>query len=323
MPIIVSMHEIHDKRLDLNLLLAFDALYREASVTRAAASLGLTQSAMSHALRRLRDFFADPLFVRAGGLMRPTPKGEQIAQGVRTIMLRIDSDLMSQRRFHPATSERVFNLCMTDLGELTLLPTLVKRFTEAAPNCRIKCFQVPLQEVDGVLETGEADLYLGVLPKPPKHLFQQELFVYTLSAIVSRLNTTVGERVTREQMHEMRHVVVRPSGRRGLSDTFLEYAGIRAEPYLTTPHWLAVPMVLAEDPSLIAFVPRALAMIFDHYGVTRAVKTPVEFKPYPVHQYWHPRFRHDETNMWLRGFVKQSFEGYHEDSIVGGTAPVS
>lgn len=316
MTIIDIMHEIHNRKLDLNLLLALDALYREGSVTRASISLGLTQSAMSHSLRRLRDFFADPLFVRTGGVMKPTPKGEHLAQGARSIMLRIDADLMSQRRFDPGTTERVFNLCMTDLGELTLLPTLVKRFTEQAPHCRIKCFQVPMQQVDEVLESGAADLYLGVLPLPPKHLFQQELFVYTLSAMVSRLNTSLAGRATIEEMRAMRHVVVRPSGRRGLSDNFLEVAGIRSDPYLTTPHWLAVPMVLAQDPSLIALVPKALALIFEHYGVTRSIETPIEFKPYPVHQYWHPRVRHDETNIWLRNFVKTSLEGYREDSII-------
>lgn len=307
------MHEIHGKKLDLNLLLAFDALYREGSVTRAALTLGLTQSAMSHTLSRLRDFFQDQLFVRSGGIMKPTPKGEHLAYAVRSIMLSIERDLLSQRPFDPATTERVFNLCMTDLGELTLLPTLVSRLTKQAPNCRLKCFQVPMSQVDEVLESGDADLYLGVLTAPPKHLYQQELFVHTLGAIVSRLNDTLGERVSLEEAEAMRQVVVRPLGHKGLGDSILQTVGIRKPPYLTTPHWLTVPMILAQDPGLIAFVPRILGIIFEKYNVVRVVDPPVEVAPFAIHQYWHPRFRHDETNVWLRNFVKECFTGHLDE----------
>lgn len=316
MDIMCSMHIAHIRELDLNLLLALHVLFNEGSVTCAAHTLGLTQSAMSHSLRRLRDFFGDPLFVRSGGMMKPTPKGEQVAQVAQSIMGRVERDLLSQRRFEPATTEGVLNLCMTDLGELTLLPTLVRRLAEQAPNFRIKSFQVPLSQVDEVLESSEADLYLGVLTPPPDHLYRQKLFSYTLSAMVSRMNVTIGERVSLKTAEAMRHVVVRPLGKRGLGDSLLKAAGLRQRPYLTTPHWLSVPMILAQDPGLIAFVPRALALIFENYNVTRTIKPPVDFDSLPIYQYWHPKFQHHEASIWLRGLVKTCFDGHREEDIL-------
>lgn len=120
---------------DLNLVAVFDALLGERSVTRTAEQLGVTQSAMSHSLSRLRTWFADPLFVRVGSAMQPTPRALELAPVALQIMASVRSGLLSQAGFDPASSTRRFTLCMTDMGESVFLPPLIAQLRAQAPHC--------------------------------------------------------------------------------------------------------------------------------------------------------------------------------------------
>ena len=304
------MHDIHDRKFDLNLLLAFDALIRERNVTRAADQLGLTQSAMSHALRRLRDFYADPLFVRVGDVMKPTPYAENITQSVVDVVAVIRGKLMTQASFDPATSKRVFGLCLTDMGELVFLPRLIEHFHEVAPHCRIKTVQVPAERISATLESGEADLALGSHYVTAPELFQQELFLHTFACIVSIRNTEITESISLEQFLRMQHVSVMLSDRSSLYDRAIDEMGLQREIYLTTPHFLMVPMILEQNPNLVATVPRELARVFTRYKAVKSFEPPVKLPKFPLRQYWHPRHHHDPANIWLRHLVKELFDNY-------------
>lgn len=306
------MYEIHGRRLDLNLLLAFDALYREGSVTRAAAQLGQTQSATSHALRRLRRFFGDPLFVKVGERMTPTPKAQQMAKTVLAVVAQIHGELLAPAGFDPAVAQRVFGFCMTDMGELVFLPPIIERLRVLAPHCRIRTLQVPTEQVPAVLESGEADLALGSLHLVPAGLFQQELFRHPFVTIVSARNPEIGERLDLETFCRLRHVAVTLSGKTEPYDRALEERGIRREIFLTTPHFLVVPLLLERFPDLVATVPRELGTVFGRYGGVRVLPPPVELPPFALRQHWHPRVHHDEANAWLRRMIKEAFAGYPE-----------
>lgn len=127
MGLMQGMHAVHIRDLDLNLLVVFDALLRERSVTRAASEVGLSQGAMSHALNRLRAFFEDPLFVKTPSGMEPTPKATMLGVSIVEVMTTLRQDVVSQARFDPSTARRTFVLCMTDMGELVFLPPLIDR----------------------------------------------------------------------------------------------------------------------------------------------------------------------------------------------------
>lgn len=316
MPIIVRMYDVHDRRLDLNLLLAFDALLREGGVTRAADAVGLTQSAMSHALRRLRRFYGDPLFVKAGNAMQPTPVAEQLAPAVLAVVARVRGDLLAPPGFDPAVAERTFGLCMTDMGELVFLPPIVERLRALAPRCRIRTLQVPTEAVPAVLETGEADLALGSMHLVPPGLMQQELFRHPFVTLVSARNTEVGDRLTLDQLARMSHVVVTLSGRNEPYDRALEVQmeaqGLRRQVFLTTPHFLVVPLILERFPDLVATVPRELGTVFARYDAVRVLPPPVALPPFSLRQHWHPRMQHDEAHIWLRRMIKAAFAGYPE-----------
>lgn len=303
------MNSVHNADLDLNLLPVFDALVRVRNVSRAAEELGMSQSAVSHALKRLRAFFGDPLFLKTGSGMQPTPRALELLAPVLSVMGTVRGELLVREGFDAASARRSFSLCLTDMGELIFLPRLIARLREAAPGCTLRTLQVPLQQIPHVLESGEADLALGSLHSVPDGLFQQQLFTRSFVTIVNRRNRAIGEQLSREQFFAMEHIVVSISGR--LEDAYDAIVDRLAGPrriYLTTPHFLTVPLIIEQNPDLIATVPRELATRFDAYKSIRMVETPVDVPAFSVRQHWHPRFQHDAANSWLRKQVKDVFD---------------
>lgn len=300
----------NDDPLDLNLLATFDALIREKSVTRAADALGLSQSAMSHALKRLRTFFNDPLFVKTSEGMAPTPLAESLMPAVLSVMSTVRVDILQQVKFDPAKANRIFSFCMTDMGELVFLPPLIKRLRELAPGCSIRTMQLPPKQIFSALESGEADLALGSLHFIPNGLFQQQLFVHPFVSIVSCHNPDVGDALTIEKFFDMEHVIVALSGSPDEAyDKPVDQYAIKRKVFLTTPHFLSVPLIIEQYPQLIATVPSDLGVLFAKYGAVRIVQAPLELPKFVLRQHWHPRYQYDGASIWLRNLVKETFSG--------------
>lgn len=307
------MNNMHNGDLDLNLLPVFDALIRVKNVSRAAEELSMSQSAVSHALKRLRDFFGDPLFLKMGSGMQPTPKALELLPSVLTVMGTVRTELLVREGFNAAVGRRSFGLCLTDMGELIFLPKLIARLRDAAPGCTLHTRQVPMHQIQGVLESGEADLAIGSLHSMPDGLFQQQLFTRSFVTIVNRRNRKIGNNISREQFFEMEHIVVSLSGR--LEDAYDGIVDKLAGPrrvYLTTGHFLTVPMIIEQNPELIATVPRELATKFASYKSIKMVKPPIDVPPFAIRQHWHPRYHHDAANSWLRKQVKDVFDTHPE-----------
>lgn len=305
------MNILHNEtaELDLNLLPVFEALVRVRNVSRAAEELGMSQSAVSHALKRLRDFFGDTLFLKTGSGMQPTPRALQLLAPVQAVMDTVRGELLVREGFDPASARRNFGVCLTDMGGLIFLPRLIARLRLAAPGCTLRALQVPMHQVAGALESGEADLALGSLHSVPEGLFQQQLFTRSFVTIVNRGNRTIGESLSRERFFAMEHIVVSLSGRlEDAYDAVIDQGLEKRRIYLSTPHFLTVPMIIEQNPELIATVPRELATKFASYKSIRMVETPVKVPPFGIRQFWHPRVQHDAANGWLRSLVKQTFD---------------
>lgn len=311
-----TMSKPHIDNLDLNLLKVFDAILRERSVTRAAESLGTTQSALSHSLNRLRDYFRDPLFVKGAEGMVATRKAEALRRPVTEVMGVLRQRIISEASFDPAGANRVFTLCMTDMGELVFLPPLVELFRRHASGCRLRTLQVPAEQIEGLLGAGDADLALGSFRAPAETLYRQRLFMHSFVTIVSTRNRDVGTKLTLKQFEQMPHVAVALTGKPGGTyDGVLDEQGVQRNVVLTTPHFLAVPLLLERQPELIATVPVELAKVFERYGTVRSLQPPVSLPPFALDQYWHSRYHHDPAIVWLRELVKRTFENYPEINV--------
>lgn len=305
------MHPMHIRELDLNLLVVFDALLRERSVTRAAEEVGLSQGAMSHALNRLRTFFEDPLFIKTSSGMQPTEKGLLLGTTITEVMTALRQRVVSQAHFDPATARRTFVISMTDMGELVFLPPLIRRLRKVAPTCTVRSVQVPLEQIEATLAAGEADLALGSVHAAPDGLFQQQLFLHTFVTMVSVHNKAVGRKISRVQFESMPQIVVSLTGRASAAyDSAFDEYGIKRNIYLTTPHFLVVPHLIDAQPDLIATVPLELGNVFARLGTIRIMPPPVPLPPFALRQHWHPRFHDDPANIWLRHLIKETFDHY-------------
>ncbi|MGB3069681.1 MAG: LysR family transcriptional regulator [Ottowia sp.] len=304
---------MHLKDLDLNLIAVLEAMLRERNVTRAAHAVGLSQSATSHALNRLRQTFDDPLFVKSGHAMAPTPKAEALQAAVVDMMATVRQRILKEAGFDPRTAEREFTICITDMGELVFVPTLLKRLRKEAPKCTLRTLQVPAEQIEGLLASGDADLAIGSYRTAPDGLYKQRLFMHSYVTIVHARNSRVKSRITLAQFERTPQIVVTLTGKgRTAYDSVLEEKGIRRHVVLRTPHFLLVPLLLEQNPDLIATVPLELGNVFSRLGVVRSVAPPVELPTFAINQYWHPLAHHESASIWLRELIKESFEAYPE-----------
>lgn len=304
---------MHINELDLNLLFVMDAMLRERHVSKAAEGLGMSQSAMSHALNRLRGYFDDPLFIKTGHAMEPTPKAMALRDAVVDVMGTVRQRILSEVDFNPATAQLEFTICITDMGELVFMPTLLALLRKLAPHCSMRTMQVPAEQIEGLLASGEADMAIGSYRTAPDGLYKQRLFMHSFTTIVHVDNRKIRKRISLAQFESSPQIVVTLSGKPTVAyDSVLEEKGIKRQVVMKTPHFLIVPLLIEQQPDLIATVPLELANVYARYGNVRAVAPPVELPTFAISQYWHPLFHQEPALIWFRELIKKSFENYPE-----------
>lgn len=300
------------RALDLNLLVVFDAMVEHRSVTRAGEAIGLSQPAMSAAVARLRGWFDDPLFVKTGTEMKPTPRAEELAIPVRRVIDTVRGEILQRSGFDPARTERTFTVITPDIGEVNFVPRLLKRMSQQAPAAQLRTMAKSRPAAAEALEAGVADLAIGYFPDLQKAgFFQQKLFDTAHVCIVRQDHPTVGKRLTLKDYMALSHAVVRPDGREHVFEQFFEQRGLKRRVLLELSHFMSLLPVI-ENSDLIATVPRDLADVCCRYGTIRIVEAPIKSPVIAVHQFWHRRLHKDPANLWLRGMVQALFAAAHD-----------
>jgi DNA-binding transcriptional LysR family regulator len=293
--------------LDLNLLVAFDAMAEHRSVTRAAEALGLSQPAMSAAVARLRLLFNDALFVKTGAGMLPTPRAAELALPVRRVVDTVRAEILPGASFDPGAADKRFSIVTPDIAEVHFLPQILAAFAREAPGCTLRTLSMPRQAAAEALESGSAELAIGYLPDLQKAgFFRQMLFRNDYVCIVRGRHPGIGERLTLKSYLAASHAVVSPDGREHLLDQFLQRRGLARRVQVGLSHFMSLlPIIEASD--LVATVPRDLANICARHADIRIVDPPFKSPVVEVHQFWHRRFHQDAANIWLRGLVHRLF----------------
>ncbi len=273
------------------------------SVTRAAEALSLSQPATSAALARLRALLGDPLFVKSGQAMRPTPRAMLLAPTIAQVLSTVKEDILTASHFDPATSTRSFHLLAPDIAEVIVLPRILTRLRQVAPSVTIKVTSMPRLATAEALESGVADLAIGYLPDLHKSGFvQQRLFKHVYVCIARRDHPTLQGRLAMRDYLATPHAVVLPEGREHLMEQFLNAKQIRRSVVLELSHFMSLQTVIASS-DLIATVPEDLAEFFAAHGNIQILPLPLKSPEVQVHQFWHQRLNKDAANVWLRGLV--------------------
>ncbi len=299
------MHMVHDdaslSSIDLNLLVVLRALLRERHVTRAASAVGLSQSATSHALARLRELCDDPLLVRAGKALELTPRAARLLPSLERGLSDLQAVVSAEPAFEPASARRVFTLAMADYGIAVLLTPLLRELEHAAPNVDLSVVSFP--NLAEMLEAGSVDLALVSKEQFSGPFSTQDLFKDGFMCMVRSDHPSVKAKLSLDTYASLRHVLVAPSGTPGsIVDTELARLGVTRRITARVSSFLVAPLVVAET-DFIATLPARLARTqAQRYGV-RLVPPPLRLPEFTLAMAWHPRLEHDPAQRWLRAFV--------------------
>jgi DNA-binding transcriptional LysR family regulator len=290
-------------RLDLNLLVALDALLRERSVTRAAARMGLSQPAVSAQLSRLRRHFHDELLARAGNQYRLTPLAVQLKERVRVALTGAERVFAAEPDFDPASSTREFSLLMSDYGIAVLGPSIAALLAAEAPGTRLRFPANTPQMVDSAAQVlANIDLLViphGFVDDLPHHDLYRDEWV----CLVAAGNPEVGESLTVEQLETMPWVVTyhgptasTPAARQ------MRMLGIEPHVQVVTETFLTVPGLIA-GTNRVALLQKRLVDLIPHGLGVRALPCPFEATPLVDAMWWHPMYDDDPEHRYLRDLV--------------------
>jgi DNA-binding transcriptional LysR family regulator len=300
--------------LDLNLLPVLLALHDERNVTRAARRLGISQPAASVALSKLRASFKDPLFLKTGSGIEPTPRADALAVAAREILSHVERTMSANTDFDPSRTEKPFVFALSETGEAFFLPRLVENLQKLAPNAPIRSVFRHSSEVGNAMATGEVDLAIGAILEDQltKNAFcQQQLTVSDMVCVVRAGYPISSRRLTLKQYLGLRHILVRLGQTNSLLERSLGPAGTERKIVLITSHSFSLPFLL-ERTDLAATVNRPLAENFLRSGAKlKILDLPSEVPPASVKQVWHRRYHDDPRNKWLRSLVRRLFTNYH------------
>jgi len=297
------MQPINLATVDLNLLTVLNMLLAERHVTRAARRLGLTQPAVSHALGRLRQQFADPLLVRVPGGMRPTPRALELAPAIEDILQRIAATLGSGGAFTPASTTRQFSLGMSDYAAFLLAPGLLTRLRTEAPGSSLVIRHASRALAAGMLESGEVELAVGYFPNPPGGLPAEDILRDRLVVAMRADHPMLRRRFGLPAFLAAAHVNVSLRGEAGGSvDQALEQAGHKRRIVATLGHFLVLPEVLAAT-DLVATEPGRVIRHFAGALPLATRKPPFAAPDFVLTQMWHRRHGDDPAHGWLRRLV--------------------
>ncbi len=296
------MREVNLAGIDLNLLVALDALLAERSVTRAAERVGLSQPAMSRALGRLRALFGDRLLVRTSAGLVPTPRAEALAPRLRAVLAEVGR-IVQAPSFDPARMRDTARIAMPDYLSILLLPALLRRLEREAPGLDI-VLAPPRATTLAELEAGELDLAIGNFPDVPAGFYGNTVMTERFACLMRRGHPALTGPLTPQVYAGLRHalITIRDDRSPGTVDEALARLGLARRIALRVPNFLAAPLIVAET-DLVVTLPLRLAQWLAGRADVQVLEPPLDLGSFSMTQLWHERRRDDAEHAWLRTTV--------------------
>ncbi|MBR0697748.1 LysR family transcriptional regulator [Bradyrhizobium lablabi] len=298
------MPRANDVELQLRDLRLLQVMLSEGSLTRAANLLDTSQPTLSKSLARLRAHFGDPLLVRHGQAMRPTPRGSEILAPLRDLLSAADGLAHPVTTpFDPRGSDRRFRILVSDVGMVRFLPPLTAHLTEAGPGLKLEAQTLDSRNMETKLASGEADLALGAYAKAPRDLRRQLLYTDSYSSVVRRDHPKRQRLARLAEFCAARHILVVASdighSAHQVAQQTIESTIAADHMLLQLPSFTAAALVAAETDG-VATVPTNLARLLKDRLQLATFRPPVAMPPIAVAQYWHERYHRDPGHRWLR-----------------------
>jgi DNA-binding transcriptional LysR family regulator len=288
------------RSVDFRLLLAFEALVAERHVSRAAAAVGLSQPAMSHALANLRQQFHDPLLARTSTGFEPTPKALELIEPVREAIRQVNRLFSEGSTFDPLTSSEALTIRMGDMNEVLFLPSLLHRLERQAPNITVTVQHLPPSETVRALEASAIDFAVSALIKHSKSVHSLELAKDRMVCVMRKGHPAAAGRLTTRSFLSLRHLrIVQSAGDVRFVEEALFKHGLQRKVMATTPHWLAASY-LVETSDLVTALPESMARRLSAEGRFAVRPLPVGGSEFSWRLYWHRRYDARPAHRWIR-----------------------
>jgi len=306
---------MHMDELDITQIRLIAELVRLHSVSAASQSIGLSQSAASHALAKLREQLGDPLFTRTTNGFQPTPYGERLGIAAREALDTLQAGLASNRPFDARATTRRFTFYMSDVGQMVFLPPLLAFLKKEAPVATVRSAPIPLENPGAALSSGDVDLAVGYFSNLTTG-FVQSLLIHERYVCVVRANhPQFRSGMTLEGFKNTQHAIADATGMaHAIVDRVLVRHGIRRDATLRVPGFHVLPTIVANS-DLLAIVPARLAETFAAHVPIKILPMPIAMPDFDIRMFWHERYDCDPTNRWLRGILTRLFQG--KDPRVG------
>jgi DNA-binding transcriptional LysR family regulator len=293
------------RSIDFRLLLAFDALITERHVSRAAATVGLSQPAMSHTLAKLRQQFDDPLLVRTSSGFEPTPKALDLIDPVREAIRQVNRLFTGGSTFDPLTATDTFTVRMGDMNEVLFLPALLRRLQERAPNISLTVHHLAPSETIRALEASSVDFAVSALIKHSKSVHSLELAKDRMVCVMRKDHPAATGRLTTRDFLALRHLrIVQSAGDTRFVEESLAKRGLRRRVMATTPHWLAASYLI-ERSDLVTALSESMVGRLNGDGRFAVRPLPVGGAEFSWRLYWHRRYDARPAHRWLRTMFEQ------------------
>jgi len=290
---------VHIAGIDLNLLVVLDALLAERNVTRAAKRIGLSQSATSHALSRLRILFDDPLLVRGLGGMAPTPRAEALHVPIRDALAQLATAVGRAPRFDPQHSRRSFTVATGDYGAFVLAPRILELLAEEAPEVNLR-----VTNSTGLEGIERGDFDVALLPptngRDPSGVRSQVMFEERFVCVLREGHRFARGKLTLDRFCSTGHVLVAPGGTAtGPVDEALARLGRSRRIVLTVPHFLVAPYIVARTDHVLTLPARVANSLAAQYGLV-VREPPLPVRGFEFAMIWHARLEADPGATWFR-----------------------
>lgn len=289
--------------MDLNLLLIFDAVYAERSISKAAVRLNLSQPAVSNALGRLRETIGDQLFFREGNSMLPTTRAKSLRDPIRQALDLIERGFRTDQAFDFAQSNRRFVIAVGDYGEAVIIPRIIDWITEAAPGIHIHVRSAPSAQLKQELREGNVDFAMDYFTLEEPGFHNKCVLTDNLVSLSRVGHPGIGEQLSLATYLALSHVVIEPRHEMlPMIDLALAKRGLKRNIVLTVPHFLSMP-VLVQSSNLICTLPRRMAFLYSDHFRLRSYELPLKTPNFPAYLIWHESVASDPGHIWLRNHL--------------------
>lgn len=301
------MNDLSLAQLDANLLIALNILLEERSVSRAARRMNVSQPAMSQTLQRLRELFEDPLLVRSGREMLPTPFARGLARRLHLLLKELEALIREKPVFNPAEARTRFTLAALDYVSSLSIPTLLAQIQYSAPGIDLIIRPLDKETLIDDLETGTIDAVIGVFPTKAFNLEHETLFMERFLCLVRKDHPILTrETITAADYASYPHGLIDPRGdRTGSVDRALAEQGLERRVAISLPFFLAAGDIVASS-DIIFTLPTRLATHLADLRDLVTFEAPLTLPTFPIRLGWHARLDADPGNIWLRESIKNA-----------------